>query len=186
YTFPDGITLPPDGRILVVRDQAAFAARYPTAAPVAPGNYTGALNNAGEEVALATSDGTEILRVNYTGDVPGTDGDGFSLVRGPDRGWIAGAIEGGTPGTGEPSTPFPGNPFADEDGDGLCALLEFAAGTNDAAFTPLASILRVVRNPDGSIVATALLPSIPDGADIVLETSSDPAGGSWQAHPGLT
>lgn len=81
YTFGD-VSIPPGGRIVIVGNAAAFAARY-GAIPVA-GEYGGRLNNAGEHLLVADAEGQTILDFTYDDTGPGwqpsTDGDGYSLT----------------------------------------------------------------------------------------------------------
>ena len=51
-----GLLLTPGQRVVVVRDQAAFRARYGVVVNVA-GAYTGALVNTGEEIAVIAANG---------------------------------------------------------------------------------------------------------------------------------
>jgi hypothetical protein len=53
YTFPAGTTLAPGAYSVVVKNRTAFTARYPAAiTSLAPGQFTGALDNNGENIAL--------------------------------------------------------------------------------------------------------------------------------------
>jgi len=79
FEFPS-TALAPAGFCLLVKDAAAFEARYGAGLPVV-GQYTGSLNNAGERLALADATGTTILDFRYEDnwfDI--TDGVGFSLT----------------------------------------------------------------------------------------------------------
>jgi hypothetical protein len=146
FTFPDGLTVGPQQRVLVVRNVAAFTSQFGSALPVA-GEYTGSLDNSGEEIALAGTTGAEILRFSYkdTGAWPAAaDGAGLSLVvlsplSRPDlnlaENWRLSTKSGGTPG-GSDSTAFAGNPTADIDRDGINALLEYVFGSSDAVVSP--------------------------------------------------
>jgi hypothetical protein len=79
YTFPS-FELPAGGYCLVVKDPAAFAAKYGPTLPVV-GQYTGSLNNAGERVELADAAGTIIQSFEYRDDwYKTTDGLGLSLT----------------------------------------------------------------------------------------------------------
>lgn len=83
YDFTGG-SLAPGARIVVVADQAAFAAAYPTVTNVAPGVFTGNLANEGETIALR-GPVDELIQSFVYGDsnIPGwpasPDGDGPSL-----------------------------------------------------------------------------------------------------------
>ena len=53
YTFPSGTTLAPGAFTVVARSRTAFASRYPSAvAALAPGTFSGALDNNGENLAV--------------------------------------------------------------------------------------------------------------------------------------
>ncbi len=73
-------TLAPGEVVLVVRDSAAFTARYGSGFNIA-GQYDGALDNAGERIQLIDASGEEILDFSYNNSwYPITDGLGFSLT----------------------------------------------------------------------------------------------------------
>lgn len=117
FSFPLGYTLAPGARVVLVRDPVAFAAAHPRV-PIA-GTFTGALNNAGERVALTDSNGTEFLAFTYDNNLPwpaSADGTGPSLVliapeTAPDhalaQNWRASLVPGGTPG-GSDAVPYTG------------------------------------------------------------------------------
>ena len=145
YTFPEGFTLAPLGRVVIVKDQIAFAAAYSTAGlNIAPGDFgSTSLANDGEEIAVIAQDGTtDIQRFRYNDKSPwpeSADGPGFSLVliapqTNPDHSlpsnWRASTAPGGNPGTSD-AVSFAGDPAADLDADGIVAFLEHAIGTSD-------------------------------------------------------
>jgi hypothetical protein len=115
FTFPD-YELSPGGYCLVVRDAAAFAARYENRGqqPVA-GQYAGSLNNGGERVELDDPLGAVIHDFRFEdGWFDETDGLGFSLtVKDPPTAdannlndkssWRPSARVGGSPGTDDSS-----------------------------------------------------------------------------------
>lgn len=73
-------SLPPGETRLLVRDTNAFALRYGSGLPVA-GQFTGALDNAGETLRLEDATGEKVLEFAYDPAwYPITDGLGFSLV----------------------------------------------------------------------------------------------------------
>jgi hypothetical protein len=114
FTFPD-MTLAQDEYVLVVQNQAAFEAKYGTGLNLA-GQYTGSLENRGEEIDLDDSVGTEIHDFDYQdGWYDITDGDGFSLTfKDPaatdpnlwdeKAGWRPSAAVGGSPGYDDTGT----------------------------------------------------------------------------------
>ncbi|MBN2021319.1 MAG: lamin tail domain-containing protein [Pirellulales bacterium] len=102
-------TLNPGEYAVVVRDIEAFQFRYPDVPTSAiAGVFTGALNNAGERVAIEANIGIPILDLEYddTGDWPWrAEGRGSSLElidpgasSSDPNNWIASNVWGGTPG----------------------------------------------------------------------------------------
>lgn len=81
FSFPAGSApIPAGGRIVLVRNPAAYQERYGSGALFA-GTYTGELSDSGETITLATALGQEIESFNYKdGWYDQTDGGGFSLV----------------------------------------------------------------------------------------------------------
>ena len=86
YTF-DGqgspVTLAPGASVVVVRNLAAFEARYGTDVPVA-GQYDGKLANDGESIVLRDATGAIVEEFAYGDDPPWpveADGDGAALHR---------------------------------------------------------------------------------------------------------
>ncbi len=82
FVFPENTSLAPGGFVVVTDDVVSFAQTYGTAVGLA-GEYTGQLNNGGEELVLqfAAPLDTAILRFSYEPDwYPSTDGGGASLA----------------------------------------------------------------------------------------------------------
>jgi hypothetical protein len=108
YTFPPGanLMLAPGACLVIARNRAAFIARYGGNVPLAPGVYTGSLDNGGETLKLEDRTNSTILEFDYEDDwFTQTDGQGSSLTitdaANPDlNSW-------GTPGAWQPS-PQPG------------------------------------------------------------------------------
>ena len=117
FTFPN-VSLAPNHYMLVVANQAAFHIRYPgVSTSLIAGQYSGHLDNAGEEVRLDAPNGGIVQDFTYSDDwYKQTDGDGFSLtVRDPLQatslwasadGWRASAAPNGSPGSAE-TNPIP-------------------------------------------------------------------------------
>ena len=134
-----------------MKNQTVFAALYNTAGlNIAPGEFTtSSLSNSGEEIALIDALGVDARRFSYNDKAPwptSPDGDGYSIVlispkTNPNHAigtnWRTSAVNGGSPGTSD-NTTFSGDPDADDDNDGLSALLEYALGSiqGDGAFSP--------------------------------------------------
>jgi hypothetical protein len=190
FAFAPGRTLPPGGRTLTVRDRAAFASRYPLAAAfMADGAFTGGtgLNNNGETLTLVGADGFVIRSFAYRDSAPWPttpDGSGPSLVliapaSLPDHSiaanWRASTADGGNPANSD-ATPFTGNPSADDDADGLPALMEYALGSSDS--TPdLSRLPSATLTPDGFMEFTFTRNPAAEDATLVIESS--PALQSW-------
>lgn len=107
FTFPS-TWLSPGDYVIIVRDLAAFQARYGTGINVA-GQFEGALDNSGERLTLVDAAGATIHDFAFKdGWYAITDGQGFSLtIRdatapvstwGNKNAWRASAAAGGSPG----------------------------------------------------------------------------------------
>jgi hypothetical protein len=112
FTFPNR-SLAAGGYVLVVKNQAAFVARYGSGLnSIIAGQYTGSLDNAGERIRLedANAIGQVILDFEYKdGWYPITDGNDFTLnIINPanpepnswdlEESWQASNVKGGSPG----------------------------------------------------------------------------------------
>jgi hypothetical protein len=109
--------LQPGASLLVVRDLAAFTARFGAVANLA-GQFTGALDSRGEILRLDDAAGEKILEFEFNNSwYPVTDGLGFSLVVsdettpwdlwGETTNWRPSARYGGSPGAVDPAPPVP-------------------------------------------------------------------------------
>ena len=111
FTFPS-TELAPGAYCLVVKDTAAFKAKYGSSLPIA-GQYSGSLANDGERIELVDAIGTTIHDFRYEDDwYTRTDGDGYSLTivnpSNPDLEtwsqrsvWRASTQKNGSPGKGD-------------------------------------------------------------------------------------
>lgn len=149
FDFPTGFVLQPGANTLVVRNTAAFTARYGAGKPIA-GQWkaTASLSNGGEQLQLSFGVDTPIIDFVYDDVAPwptSADGGGPSLVLvrpetrpDPKSGlnWRASNAPGGTPGGDDRvtfaswSATYPGtsDPDADTDLDGFSNRLEYALG----------------------------------------------------------
>ncbi|MFT7172898.1 MAG: hypothetical protein ACI9NQ_001115 [Paracoccaceae bacterium] len=190
FDFAAGSTIAPGAYLLVVKNTAAFEAKYGAALPLATGQYDPAsLKNSGELLKLAL--GTlAIHEFEYDDDLPWStqaDGEGFSLVlahtndnsianpldplgHGIADHWRASNTAGGSPGAADPTATLIGSPNTDADSDGLDALLEHALGTSDitANQSPL-----VVTVFGGQASLTFPVNPLADDVRYLVETSSD-------------
>jgi hypothetical protein len=79
FTFPN-IELAPNEYVMIVQNRNAFEAKYGAGLNIA-GEYSGALNNAGERIRLEDAIGRTILDFNYNDRWKSiTNGQGFSLT----------------------------------------------------------------------------------------------------------
>jgi hypothetical protein len=113
YTFPS-FELPPAGYCLIVKDIAAFQAKYGSKLAVV-GEYAGSLSNGGECVELVDAAGQIIQSFTYDDDwFGGTDGLGSSLTVKTPR--ISDANSLNDEGAWRPSTSVGGSPGSDDGG----------------------------------------------------------------------
>jgi hypothetical protein len=134
FAFPS-LTLLPNERAVVARNEAGFLARNPgLASSLVAGEYgigdTYKLDNGGEPIILTAADGSEIRSFTYDDVFPwpeSPDGFGPSLVliapeSDPDHdlaaNWRPSTMSGGAPGASDASAGFTGDPHADLDGNG--------------------------------------------------------------------
>jgi hypothetical protein len=187
FTFPLNTTLGPGQRILVVANITAFEAHYGAGFPIA-GQFTGSLDNDGEQLILRDASGIEILNFTYNDGAAWpneADGSGRSLVlRAPNLGfdpndalsWRDSTALGGNP-DGSDATTFSGNPNADDDEDGLSALLEYGLGTSDSVPNPEAGSLSAAIDQDGHLTIQVQINLSASDIETSLDRSSDLA--SW-------
>ena len=179
-------------RVLVVKNFAAFALRYPTATNRVAGEYGGSLNNAGEQLFLEGPLGEPILDFAFSDAwYPVTDGQGFSLVVVDDAAspsawanaanWRASTYEGGSPGTADAASLSISRVLVSEllnhpdPALGQSQVVElFNSSTNSADLsgwylTDNASVPKKYRIPNGTV--------LPAGAYLLLyETDFNPGG----------
>ncbi|MDB4673189.1 lamin tail domain-containing protein [Verrucomicrobiales bacterium] len=151
YAFPLGTVIEAGESIVIARNLAFFASRYPGVSALGP--YTGGLRDSGETVTLTAEDGSVIASISYSDDAPWpkpADGDGYSLtlanpVAGIDyndpANWTTSSSIGGSPGvlsatsyaTFAAQNSISSSPDADDDSDGLSNFLEYALGLDPGA-----------------------------------------------------
>jgi hypothetical protein len=189
YTFGH-LVLAPGQRVVLVAHAAAFAARYGNSI-VPVGTYVGQLANSGEHVLLNDALGGIIKDFQFNTDTTwpaAADGLGPSLslinpTANPDHNvatnWRASLANGGSAGTSDAtvyanwkSTNNITTDAADDDHDGLNALLEYAFGA-DPATPSLAQLPTATTETDGSITISFSPPPGTDDIAYTVETSSD-------------
>lgn len=202
FTFPNGVTLAPGARTLVVKDTAAFNSAFGAGKPIA-GTFPVNLDNGGSPVLLRRADGGIIHSFAYSDDPPWpveADGDGYSLVlinprSNPDLNnplsWRASAVApGGNPGA-EDSQSYAqwkaahGNPAegADSDGDGLSTRLEYIMG-GDPAVADQGLGPQFTLEEDGSITLTVRRSVLAEEVIPVVQSSADMS--VWGAAANVT
>jgi hypothetical protein len=144
FTFPDGTTLAPNSRIILVRNAAAFETLYGTSIPIAGvfENNT-ALSNSGERIRIETSTGITLVDFTYGTSFPWQDyaSDlGRSIVltnpanpNSPDS-WRPSATDFGNPSTSDSITLQPGQ-----------NLLTYALDGTSPTFDPSTGIFTIDR-----------------------------------------
>jgi hypothetical protein len=147
YTFPAGTTLAAGAYTVVCKNRTAFSSRYPGAvASLAPGQFTGSLDNSGETIALTLPApwDVHILNFRYESDwYATTAGSGYSLVvpapiTTPAKDWEKKS-------TWRASVAAQGNPGA-ADAGGIAVVLGQAAAVTVAAGGPTALSVRVTSD----------------------------------------
>ena len=165
FSFADNTIIPSGGRIVLVKNRAAFEARYPGLSAtieiatdvLGHDFFDGRLDNSGERLTLLDTNDTVIRDFIYDDELPWplADGSTFSLVLKspeipiPDHGlatsWVASNIAGGAPGSAA-EFGFLGNSESDDDGDQYTALMEYALGTNDNLYGDAAPRIAVTTD----------------------------------------
>jgi hypothetical protein len=171
FDFSTGsiLMLGPGERAVVVKNRAAFTARYGAGVPVA-GEFTGNLSNAGDTLTLQDSAGAILRNFSYRDVAPwptSADGLGYSLVLADPaadpmiaQNWRTSAVPGGNPGSTD-VIPLTGN------------LLDYVCGTDapQLTFDRVQRILSFRRRP-GS-----------DAVDVTPEESDDLH--TWKTGPAV-
>ncbi|MDB4387364.1 lamin tail domain-containing protein [Akkermansiaceae bacterium] len=160
YTFASGVMVPAGQRLILAKNPAAFAVRYPSVSAQVVGPYLGLLNNDGDTLRLVDGVGENILVITYNDRwYPPSDGGGQSLVLAGSEAafsglnvssaWGLSTALNGSPGAADATIsthynawqegnfneaqwadPAVGTAEADPDGDGLLNWEEYAFGTD--------------------------------------------------------
>jgi hypothetical protein len=120
------------------------------------------------------------------------DGLGYSLVlrnpgSNPDHSvpenWSASSRIGGSPGSPE-GDGFTGNPAADDDGDGLSALIEYALGLDDTDSSQNGSVIQPsFVTLEGVDFVTLTFPLDPTASDAEVAIELSPDLQNWVSNP---
>ena len=197
FTFPPGRTLAAGATVLVVRNSAAFQARYGTSlAPQIAGIFedSSELSNNGETIALADAAAAPITSVTYTDIAPwpvNADGGGHSLV------FLGGAQSSVANWRTSFTIPTPGETptlqtewqrshftvaerasaaisgdLADPDADGLTNLAEFATASDPRNSASGRDAVIAQKQPGSHILITIRRAAVP-GITVAFQTSPD-------------
>jgi hypothetical protein len=150
YTFPGNTMLAAGERVMIVRNLAAFRARYgPGPRVIGAYDPLDGLDNKRDTLVLVDSTGALIEFLTYEDELPWpvrADTQGYSLVRRnfttaaeDPYNWRGSLAVGGTPG-GFDHTTFTGNATADSNGDGVNDLLQYALAGNTSVILPKATL----------------------------------------------
>lgn len=153
FNFPPGFILQPGAVTLVVRNAAAFAARYGAGKPIAGewGAIGGRLADGGEEIKLSYGAGTEIISFLYDDNLPWPEAaDGT----GPAMHFSGASVPHSTAAAWFANAPSPGSWTADTDNDGQTDAQEFQSGTNPADGSSMLQITESTRAANGTLTAT--------------------------------
>jgi len=191
FTFPNSTLLDPGHRALLVRNPAAFQARYGSQLPVV-GAFEGRLANEGETLVLRATNGSILFTLTYGTQLPWSPLQelGYPLVLlhpgvapnpSDPLNWRPASLPGGTPGRSDASR-FQGNPTADTDTNGQPDLFDYAFGARvrgaDSAL--LVGIDEIIDNTGTHRYLTLAFPwkVAAEDAQAVLE-SADHLQGPW-------
>ena len=212
YTFDAPLTLAAGGRIILAKNPAAFAIRYPAVSSPVAGPFIGQLDNDGETLRLVDGVGENILVFTYNDRwYPPSDGGGLSLVIRDDATaynelsdpamWAASELAGGSPGIGDTSWQvhfnawqegfFPSAEWltdgafdADPDGDGRKNWEEYAYATN-----PLVADAAQVSGTEVEVEGVDYLAievrRVSNGADLVWSLQKSATLASWPLEPSV-
>ena len=210
FSFPENVSLGIEERILLLRDRAAFEARYGQPS-VQFFEYTGRLSNDGEQILILGTGPDPIKDFTYNDQEPWpatADGEGPSLVlvdptsnpnHNEPNNWMSSQNKGGSPGSEEPSGltydtwaasfDLQGGPLDDDDGDQLLNFFEFLHGSSPIdssdAPGPVASVqsIEVDGSTDNYLTLTFNENSGIRGS-LTVEVSTDLK--NWSGDPSLT
>jgi hypothetical protein len=211
FSFPDHTVLPSGERLLLVRDRAAYEARYGSLVDTLAFAYTGRLSNDGEALVVAGVGPEPIHDFTYNDQLPwpeSADGGGASLLLSNPTdnpstdeatNWTANQRDEvlvepepveNTYATWAASHGLMGGPDDDDDGDTLSNFFEYHFGSNAtlAADAPIPTLAIRRLDIDGSIQDYATLTfrqsQTTANASLTIEISDDLA--TWTSDPAAT
>jgi hypothetical protein len=208
FAFPNNTVLKAGKRLLLIRNRAAFEARYGPIEGIQSFEYTGRLNNDGEQLLITANGPDPVHDFTYNDQLPWpteADGIGLSLIldnpaAGPPPGkpasWTTSRHLGGSPGKAEPagltytawaaSNGIKGKPNDDDDRDGLSNYWEFLFGSRPdlASDAPVFGLTVQSIDVDGVVNDYLFLTfrkNLSANASLTVEVSSDLI--TWSPDP---
>jgi hypothetical protein len=208
FAFPNNTVLKAGKRLLLIRNRAAFEARYGPIEGIQSFEYTGRLNNDGEQLLITANGPDPVHDFTYNDQLPWpteADGIGLSLIldnpaAGPPHGkpasWTTSRHLGGSPGKAEPagltytawaaSNGIKGKPNDDDDRDGLSNYWEFLFGSRPdlASDAPVFGLTVQSIDVDGVVNDYLFLTfrkNLSANASLTVEVSSDLI--TWSPDP---
>jgi len=202
FFFGDNTILEPGGRLVLVKNLAAFTARYgalPEGTVV--GEYGGRLSNDGEQVIVRSPGAVQVINLTYNDQLPWptlSDGNGYSMIfTGSDQNdgasWSAHAAINGAPGMPDTALVLGYEQWkldngitddnSDTDGDGLNALAEYATGNdpNIVNLSPVSTQGLVTVDSNGYLSITYQQGI--DVADVIFEIQESNDLETWTTVP---
>ncbi len=149
FYFAENTIIESGGRIVLVKNLAAFTARYGALGEgMIAGEYSGRLSNDGEQILLRKTGGIIIADLTFNDQAPWpilADGQGYSMIytgteAGEGTSWSTNSAIGGAPGAADTPLSIGYDAWklangitddqSDDDHDGLSAFAEYATGSN--------------------------------------------------------
>lgn len=210
FAFPDNTVLKAGKHLLLIRNRAAFEARYGPIEGIQSFEYTGRFNNDGEQLLITGNGLNPVYDFTYDDQLPWpteADGNGSSLILanpadGPPHGepanWTASRHLGGSPGTVDPagityatwavSKGVRGESNDDDDRDGVSNYWEFLFGSRPDLASDAPAFGITVRSIDVDGVVDDYLfltfrKNLGVAASLTVEVSSDLI--AWSPNPAM-
>jgi hypothetical protein len=203
FDFPYGSFLAPGERVQLVGARTAFETRYTNQPTRVIGSFAGDLANEGGRLHLYSNTTGTIRDFSFDDELPwpeAADGSGYGLVliqpmsnpaHGDAINWRRSTARHARPGVSD-SMAFTGDPSADNDFDGLSALVEYALGTRDDVYSPNPWALSISDSGgptfeaqiDRQVHADDII-WMPEWSDDLKHWSNDPGLFEHQSLPGV-
>ena len=202
FFFGDNTILEPGGRLVLVKNLAAFTERYGALpAGTVVGEYGGRLSNDGEQVIIRSSGAVEVINLTYNDQLPWptlSDGNGYSMIyTGADQtngaSWEAHSVIGGAPGLPDTALVLAYEQWkldngitddnSDSDGDSLTAFAEYATGNNPNVANPSPVFTQGFVSFEGDQYLSVTYQQGLDVADVIFEIQESTGLETWTTVP---